>query len=66
MGMKRHELSDEQWNQIKEKLPPERKAKGGCPAKDNRSMLNAMLYWLNTGVLLSMRGKNARHQVKEG
>ena len=48
--MRRHELTDEQWNRIKEKLPPERKAQGGRPAKDNRVMLNGIIYWLNTGV----------------
>ena len=36
--MRRHELSDEQWNRVKDKLPPERKAQGGHPAKDNLGM----------------------------
>lgn len=31
-------------------LPPERKSQGGRPAKSNRKMLNAMVYWLNTGI----------------
>jgi len=48
--MRRHELSDEQWNRLKEKLPPERKPQGGRPAKDNRVMLNGIIYWLNTGI----------------
>jgi len=48
--MKRHELADAQWARMKGLLPPERKPQGGRPAKDNRLMLNAMLYWLNTGV----------------
>jgi len=48
--MRRHELHDEQWNRIKHLLPPERKAQGGRPAKDNRVMLNGIIYWLNTGV----------------
>lgn len=48
--MKRHELSEEQWNRIREMLPPERKSQGGRPAKDNRMMLNGILYWLNTGI----------------
>ena len=29
---------------------PERKPQGGRPAKGNREMRNAMVYWLNTGV----------------
>ena len=48
--MRRHELTETQWNKIKELLPPERKAQGGRPAKDNRLMVHAMLYWLNTGI----------------
>lgn len=48
--MKRHELSEAQWNRVKDLLPPERKPQGGRPAKSNREMLNAMVYWLNTGI----------------
>lgn len=48
--MKRHEISEEQWNKIKDILPPERKPQGGRPAKDNRVMLNGIIYWLNTGI----------------
>jgi len=48
--MRRHELSEEQWGRLKEKLPAERKAQGGRPAKDNRVMLNGIIYWLNTGI----------------
>lgn len=48
--MKRHELTEEQWNRIKSHLPPEKKAHGGRPGKSNRLMLNGILYWLNTGV----------------
>ncbi len=44
--MKRHELSEEQWKRIKEILPPERKPQGGRPAKDNRLMLNGIIYVL--------------------
>ena len=31
-------------------LPPERKPQGGRPGKSNQEMLNAMVYWLNTGI----------------
>lgn len=48
--MKRHEISEKQWERIKEILPAERKAQGGRPAKDNRLMLNGIIYWLNTGI----------------
>ncbi len=48
--MRRHEISEEQWNKMKDLLPPERKPQGGRPGKSNRMMLNAILYWLNTGI----------------
>ena len=48
--MKRHELTEAQWKRIRDKLPPERKPQGGRPAKDNRVMLNGIIYWLSTGV----------------
>ena len=35
---------------MKELLPPEKPAHGGRPGKDNRVMLNGILYWLNTGI----------------
>jgi len=48
--MRRHELSEEQRNRIKEMLLPEKKKGVGRPAKDNRVMLNGIIYWLNTGI----------------
>ncbi len=38
---RRYEIRDDQWDQIKDLLPPERKRQGGRIAKDNRMMLNA-------------------------
>ena len=49
-SMRRHELNERQWNKIRPILPPERKPAGGRPAKDNRKMLDGILYWLNTGI----------------
>ncbi|MEV2333114.1 IS5 family transposase [Paenibacillus larvae] len=46
---RRYELRDDQWNEIKDVLPPERKTQGGRPAKDNRQMLNAMLWVIRSG-----------------
>ena len=40
MSIKRYEVSDEQWNQIKDIFP---RAKTGRPPKDNRIMFNAIL-----------------------
>ncbi len=48
--MKRDKISEKQWNRIKEKFPPEKKPQGGRPGKSNRKMLDAILYWLNTGI----------------
>jgi transposase len=45
---KRFELSDEQWTVIGPLLPPERGRKAR-PARDNRRMVNAMLWVLRTG-----------------
>lgn len=41
-GTKRYELSDKQWEEIKDVFP---KVKAGRPPKDNRLMFNAIL-WL--------------------
>ena len=36
----RHELTDKEWNRIKDLLPPERTGKRGRPSKDNRTVSN--------------------------
>jgi transposase len=46
---RRYELTDEQWEQLKDMLPAERKPQGGRPAKNNRQMLNAMLWVVRSG-----------------
>jgi len=46
--MSRKELSDGQWNQIKDHLPPET-GRRGRPAKCNRLIINAILWILRTG-----------------
>jgi len=45
---RRFELSDEQWQVIGPQLPPERGRKAR-PARNNRRMVNAMLWILRTG-----------------
>ena len=47
--MRRYEIREEQWKKVKDLLPPERKATGGRPAKDNRLMLNGMLWVSRSG-----------------
>lgn len=47
--MKRYEISNREWERIKDKLPAERTGKRGRPAKNNRIMLNGMLWIARTG-----------------
>ena len=46
--MKRHEVTDEQWEVI-QRILPKRKAKTGRPPSDPRLMLNGILWILRTG-----------------
>ena len=46
MGNKRYELTEEQWNRIKDLIPHSRM---GRPRKDDRLMLNAMLWLARSG-----------------
>jgi transposase len=46
--MRRHEISDEQWNRIKHLLPGQ-EGQPGVTAKDNRLFLNAVLWIAKTG-----------------
>ena len=44
--MRRYELTNEEWEQIGKLLPPQSTGRRGRPPKDNRTMLNAMI-WIN-------------------
>jgi transposase len=46
--MKRHELTDEQWNLI-EHLIPQKVARTGRPPRDRRLMLDGIFWILGTG-----------------
>ena len=46
--MRRHEISDEQWNKIKDLLPGQA-AHPGRTAADNRGFINAVLWIARTG-----------------
>lgn len=46
--MRRHELTDDQW-QLVQPLVPHRRARTGRPAKDPRLMLNGIFWILATG-----------------
>lgn len=47
--MRRYEISDEEWNKIKDMLPPDRLAHQGRPPKPNREMLNGILWIARSG-----------------
>lgn len=47
--MRRYELTNEEWNRIKDLLPPESTGQKGRPRKDNRIMLNGMLWIARSG-----------------
>lgn len=46
--MRRHELTDEQWDHLEPLLPPQRPSTGR-PSKDHRTILNGILWILRTG-----------------
>lgn len=46
--LRRHEIKDQDWDRIKELLPPENRGEGR-PSKSNRMMLNGMLWKVKTG-----------------
>ncbi len=47
--LKRYELTDQEWNQIAPLLPPEKSNRPDRPSKDNRTMLNAMVWIARSG-----------------
>ena len=47
--MKRYELTKEQWERVEALLPPQRTEKRGRPRRDDRSMLNGMLWIARSG-----------------
>ena len=49
ISMREYEITEGEWKRIKDELPPERTGKKGRPAKNNRNMLNGMLWIARTG-----------------
>jgi transposase len=47
--MRRYDLTNEAWKRIEPFLPPQKTGKKGRPPKDNRVMLNGMIWIDRTG-----------------
>ena len=47
--MRRHEITNDEWSRVEALLPPERTGKKGRPGKDNRIMLNGLLWIARSG-----------------
>ena len=48
-NQRRYEIRDEEWERIKDLLPPERTGKPGRPSGDNRTALNGILWIARSG-----------------
>jgi transposase len=46
---RRYEISDDEWERIKDLLPSERTGKPGRPSSDNRNALNGILWIARSG-----------------
>ena len=46
---RRYELTDQEWEQIVPLLPAEKNSRPGRPSKDNRLMINAMVWIARSG-----------------
>lgn len=60
----RYEIQDQQWRQIQDLFPPERKPQGGRSAVDNRIMLNTTLIKLRTFNFTILPGRERNEQDK--
>jgi transposase len=47
--VRRHELTDGQWERLRPLLPPQKPPGRGRPAKDHRTVVNGILWRLATG-----------------
>ena len=47
--LKRYELTDAEWDKVATLFPPENTGKRGRPGKDNRTMLNAIVWLARSG-----------------
>jgi transposase len=49
INRRRYEINDEEWERVKDLLPPERTGKPGRPSGDNRTALNGILWIARSG-----------------
>ena len=47
--LRRYELTDDEWNRIVDLLPPENTGKQDRPRKDNRTIVNGMVWIARSG-----------------
>ena len=47
--LRRYEITDSEWSRIVDLLPPENTGKRGRPRKDNRTILNGMIWIARSG-----------------
>ena len=47
--LRRYELTDDEWNRIVDLLPPENTGKQGRPRKNNRTILNGIIWIARSG-----------------
>lgn len=47
--LRRYELTDDEWNRIVDLLPPENTGMQGRPRKNNRTILNGMIWVARSG-----------------
>ena len=47
--LRRYELTDDEWNRIRHLLPPENTGRQGRPRKDNRTIVNGMIWIARSG-----------------
>ena len=59
--LRRYELTDEEWLRIEPLLPPENTGKQGRPRKDNRIIMNGIVWLARSGapgaIFLNVRFK---------
>ena len=56
---RRYELTDQEWEQIASLLPPEKTGNPGRPSKDNRTMLNGMV-WIARSIMAQLSRQKSK------